>query len=153
MNSDMPTDRATPLKDASDLITSMTISGVLYAYSFLFYCLSTRLFYFQCRDIDGKLNRHTVLTVAVCSTAMLCATINIITFNQHVRMVYSDTNIPPGGSDGALVAVPGFTIVKVNIIVTFVQTMVSLATKVSLHLLWLSSSHVALVMARSDCLV
>jgi hypothetical protein len=154
MNDGMPTGRVVPLKDAVDLITSTTVSGVLYAYSFLICCLSTRLFYLQFRDTDRKLNHHTVFTVAVSSIVITCATVDIVTLNLYARTVYSDINTLPGGPDGgALVEVPGFVVVKTTIIATFIETIVSLGTQVSLHQLWLSSFHAGSVVASSDYLV
>lgn len=144
----LPAEGTVPLKDAVDLITSTTVSAVLFAYSFLIYCLSTRLFYFQLRDIDGKLNYHTIVTVVISSIIITCAIVDIVTLNLYARTIYSDINTLPAGPDGMLAEEPAFVPIKTNIIATFVETVVSLGTQVSLPSVLSSLSDAFSVVAR-----
>jgi hypothetical protein len=88
------------ISNAVFLITSTTVVGVLYTLVFLIYCLCIRLFYFQIRDLDGKIKRHTVLAFIFASIAMICATIDIVSLNLYSQGMFS-------GPSGVVVEVQG----------------------------------------------
>lgn len=153
MNNDAPADWATLRDETADLISSTTVLGVLYAFSIILYYLSTRLFYSQSRDIDGKLSRRTLFTFALASVMIVCATIDIITLSLYTKTFYLDMRTLPIGPDRTLAKKRAFAIGKANIVVTFVETTLSLGVLVSSQLRCFSSSDSCiLVMACLDYL-
>jgi hypothetical protein len=133
MSSDIPTDKATLLNEAVILITSTTVAGVLYTFSIALYVLCTRLFYFQARDLDGKIKHRTVYAFILASVVMACSTVDVVCLNLESRLGFVDYSSLPGGPTGDLSQQHAVIIQSVDLVVSLVEQILIMGVLVSLH--------------------
>jgi hypothetical protein len=154
MSSDTPTDKAILLNESIILLTSTTVAAVLYTFSISLYVLCARLFYFQARDLDGKIKHRTVYAFILASVVMACATIDVVCLNLESRLAFVVNSSLPGGPSGDEAQQRAAIIQSVDLVVTLVEQVLIMGVLVGLHSSLVSHffSFSCLVMACLGCL-
>jgi hypothetical protein len=133
MSSDTKIDKATLLNEAVILITSTTVAAVLYTLSIALYFLCARLFYFQSRDLDGKIRHRAVYAFILATAVMVCSTIDVVCLNLESRLGFVDYSSLPGGPTGDLSQAHITIIQSVDLLVTLVEQILITGVLVSAH--------------------
>jgi hypothetical protein len=115
---------------AITLITHTTVTGVLYTFSFILYCLCTRLLY---KQLSEKFSRHTIFMFALASIMAICATIDVVVKNEYGRIIYVDYSSVPGGPIGLSAQAHAFTLLRIDTVSTLIASFLAMGVLVSRH--------------------
>jgi hypothetical protein len=119
------------LFEAVDLISGTTVAGVLYTFVAALYCISCQRSFSQLRSLDGKIPRQTVLTFALASFMMLCATIDVTLLNLQRCITYVDYGALPGGPLGLAASFHASTVIKLSLITSLIEKLLITGVMVS----------------------
>jgi hypothetical protein len=134
MSDDIPTDKATLVTEAVDLISSTTIMAVLYTFSVVLFYHCARLSYHQAWGPDGKLKKQTLFTLGLTSLMIICATVDVVLINRYMEIVYVDYSSLPGGPLGVQAQLHTETIGIIDLVVSLLEEIVAIGVLVSLTL-------------------